>query len=218
MTQQEIQFIQNAVKPRELAEHLNIEIFKNTIRCPFHNDNKPSMFLYDDSFKCFACGERANTIQFLRQYLNLSFNKALEYIVKFKDLNINLSTNSEKKHIDWLNIVHEVNKEIQLMDNINNSYHQYLLNEYDKYLAINNEYGYLKEEYNTNITKNETIWFEIQEYGLDAIVKNHNYFNHVKNTLKNNWIIIKFEDFVTTFQQNKTLANEIHNLINQTGF
>lgn len=220
MTQQEIQFIQQTTKPKELAEHLNIEIFKNTIRCPFHNDTKPSMFLYEDNFKCFACGERANTIQFLRKYLNLSFNEALEYIVKFKNLNIQVSktsTNGNKHHIDWLNIVNEVNKEIRLMNDANNSYHQHLLNEYNKYLDINNQYGYLKEEHDMNVNKNDEIWFEIQEHGLDAIVKHNNYFNYIKNTLKRNWHTIEFEDFMQTFKNNKAMAEELHIIINQTG-
>ncbi|MBT7610249.1 MAG: DNA primase [Bacteriovoracaceae bacterium] len=60
--------------------------------CPFHDDHKPSMNVTDDRryFKCFACGEGGNAIDFVMKYKNLDFKDALKEIseqngIRFED-------------------------------------------------------------------------------------------------------------------------------------
>lgn len=45
------------------------EIVKHKIRCPFHEDNSPSLHVYDDGgWKCFGCGLHGDVIDFLGYY------------------------------------------------------------------------------------------------------------------------------------------------------
>ncbi len=50
--------------------------------CPFHDDHKPSMNVTDDRkyFKCFACGEGGNAIDFVMKFKNMEFVDALKEI------------------------------------------------------------------------------------------------------------------------------------------
>lgn len=48
--------------------------------CPFHGDKRPSMKVYKDGFKCFACGENGNAIDFVMKYDGLSFKDAFIYL------------------------------------------------------------------------------------------------------------------------------------------
>lgn len=49
-------------------------------RCPFHNDNKPSMSVnpYMKIYKCFACGAGGDVFKFIQEYDKLSFIDALK--------------------------------------------------------------------------------------------------------------------------------------------
>lgn len=50
-------------------------------KCPFHvGDHTPSMKVYDDGFYCFACGKGGDQIAFVRQFHNLNFKEACEWI------------------------------------------------------------------------------------------------------------------------------------------
>lgn len=61
--------------------------------CPFHHDTSMGSFVISPSkniFKCFACNETGDGIEFVRKYKNLSFIDAVEYICsqnKNKDKN-----------------------------------------------------------------------------------------------------------------------------------
>lgn len=49
----------------------------NMCSCPFHGTDKhPSMKIYKDGFKCFACGEYGNVIDFVMKYENIDFKSA----------------------------------------------------------------------------------------------------------------------------------------------
>lgn len=50
--------------------------------CPFHDDHDPSMSVSDEKkiFKCFACGEYGNAIDFVVKYKNLDFIEGLKEI------------------------------------------------------------------------------------------------------------------------------------------
>jgi len=45
--------------------------------CPFHGkDSHPSMKIFKDGFKCYACNESGNVIDFVMKYENISFKQA----------------------------------------------------------------------------------------------------------------------------------------------
>jgi len=47
------------------------------ISCPFHGaDRHPSMKIYPDGFKCFACGESGDVVDFVRKMDQCSFHDA----------------------------------------------------------------------------------------------------------------------------------------------
>lgn len=51
------------------------------IRCPFHDDQRPSCTLYDDgAFHCFVCRESGDLIDLTRQIKGLSFSEALDWL------------------------------------------------------------------------------------------------------------------------------------------
>jgi len=49
--------------------------------CPFHEDLKPSFYVYDGRrFKCFGCQEHGDAIDFVRKLHGISFIEALEHL------------------------------------------------------------------------------------------------------------------------------------------
>ena len=40
--------------------------------CPFHNDRHPSLYVADDHYYCFACGEHGDVIDFVSRLFQLS--------------------------------------------------------------------------------------------------------------------------------------------------
>ena len=49
-------------------------------RCPFHNDNNPSMVVRDDwgSYYCFACTAKGDMVDFIRNYKKVTFFEAVD--------------------------------------------------------------------------------------------------------------------------------------------
>ena len=71
--------IKRAVPMREVAAMYGFEADRTgNIRCPFHNDKKPSMHIYDGTrgWWCFVCNEGGDVIDFTKRYFNLSFMDA----------------------------------------------------------------------------------------------------------------------------------------------
>lgn len=94
--------IHNTITIRNIIQHFNITTFKNDRRiiCSAHNDNTPSMYIYDNTntVKCFVCGVRFDVIGFTQQHLNLSFWEAIDYLNDNFRLNI-YETSQKEKHI-----------------------------------------------------------------------------------------------------------------------
>jgi len=59
-------------------------------KCPFHDDNKPSMAVNQDKqfYYCFVCQAAGNSINFLRDYENLDFTDAVETLASSLGLEI----------------------------------------------------------------------------------------------------------------------------------
>lgn len=71
--------IKRAVPMREVAAMYGFETDRTgNICCPFHQDSKPSMHIYDGTrgWWCFVCNEGGDVIDFTRRYFNLSFRDA----------------------------------------------------------------------------------------------------------------------------------------------
>lgn len=66
--------------------------------CPFHNDKHPSFYVSEEYgiYKCFACGEKGDVIEFLRKIEGINFNEAIEILAKKCGIDLNYSDiNSE---------------------------------------------------------------------------------------------------------------------------
>ena len=48
--------------------------------CPFHDDKTPSLSIYDGRFKCFACGECGDIIDFVRKKYGMDTKGAIAYL------------------------------------------------------------------------------------------------------------------------------------------
>jgi DNA primase len=46
--------------------------------CPFHNENTPSFYVYDDGYHCFGCGAHGDAIGFVMQTQGASFMEAVQ--------------------------------------------------------------------------------------------------------------------------------------------
>ena len=65
--------VKYGVNCREAAERYGIEIDRyGKALCPFHNDRHPSLYVADDHYYCFACGEHGDVIDFVGRLFQLS--------------------------------------------------------------------------------------------------------------------------------------------------
>ena len=86
----------NFIKVDELLERTNIIDFvdreiggarksgqgRYLMCCPFHDDSKPSLTLYEhtNSYYCFGCHTGGSIIDFVMRYRNLNFLESLKYL------------------------------------------------------------------------------------------------------------------------------------------
>ena len=62
---------------REAAERYGVEVNRHgKALCPFHNDRHPSLFVDDDHYHCYACGEHGDVIDFTSKLYGLSLHDA----------------------------------------------------------------------------------------------------------------------------------------------
>ena len=61
--------------------------------CPFHNENKPSFYVYQDgAYHCFGCGKHGTWVQYLVQTGQVQNNKeAIQYLANLAGVEINLN-------------------------------------------------------------------------------------------------------------------------------
>ena len=68
-----------AVSTVEAAEHFGVEVNRHgKALCPFHNDRHPSLFVDDDHYYCYACGEHGDVIDFTAKLFGLKLYEAAQ--------------------------------------------------------------------------------------------------------------------------------------------
>ncbi len=81
---------------RYLIQEMGFEIIQSRkMKCPFHEDDKPSMVIYphpQNEFHCFGCGKHGDIVNFYASLHGLSFKMALDelvsrYIIRQQDAN-----------------------------------------------------------------------------------------------------------------------------------
>ena len=64
--------VKAAVTVRQAAEHYGLQVNRNGMAlCPFHNDRHPSLYVSDDRYHCFACGEHGDVIDLTAKLFDL---------------------------------------------------------------------------------------------------------------------------------------------------
>ena len=73
------EIVKYGVSCREAAERYGVEVnHYGMALCPFHNDRHPSLYVADDHYHCFACGEHGDVIDFVSKLFHLSLYDAAQ--------------------------------------------------------------------------------------------------------------------------------------------
>ena len=73
------EIVKYGVSCREAAELYGVEVNRYGMAlCPFHNDRHPSLYVADDHYHCFACGEHGDVIDFVSRLFQLSLYDAAQ--------------------------------------------------------------------------------------------------------------------------------------------
>ena len=73
------EIVKYGVNCREAAGRYGVEVNHcGMALCPFHNDRHPSLYMADDHYHCFACGEHGDVIDFVSKLFQLSLYDAAQ--------------------------------------------------------------------------------------------------------------------------------------------
>lgn len=73
------EIVKYGVSCREAAELYGVEVNRyGMVLCPFHNDRHPSLYVADDHYYCFACGEHGDVIDFAARLFGLPLYEAAQ--------------------------------------------------------------------------------------------------------------------------------------------
>ena len=71
--------VKTSINTREAAERYGVEVNRHgKALCPFHNDRNPSLFVDDDHYHCYACGEHGDVIDFTAKLFGLKLYEAAQ--------------------------------------------------------------------------------------------------------------------------------------------
>ena len=71
--------VKTSINTREAAERYGVEVNRHgKALCPFHNDRHPSLFVDDDHYYCYACGEHGDVIDFTAKLYGLKLYEAAQ--------------------------------------------------------------------------------------------------------------------------------------------
>ena len=75
------QNVKYGVNCREAAERYGVSVNRQgKALCPFHNDRHPSLYVVDDHYHCFGCGEHGDVIDFAAKLFGLPLYEAAQQL------------------------------------------------------------------------------------------------------------------------------------------
>ena len=75
------QTVKYGVSCREAAERYGVSVNRQgKALCPFHNDRHPSLYVADDHYHCFGCGEHGDVIDFAAKLFGLPLYEAAQQL------------------------------------------------------------------------------------------------------------------------------------------
>lgn len=71
--------VKTSISTREAAARYGVEVNRHgKALCPFHNDRHPSLFVDDDHYHCYACGEHGDVIDLTAKLFGLKLYEAAQ--------------------------------------------------------------------------------------------------------------------------------------------
>ena len=71
--------VKTNINTREAAARYGVDVNRHgKALCPFHNDRHPSLFVDDDHYHCYACGEHGDVIDFTAKLFGLKMYEAAQ--------------------------------------------------------------------------------------------------------------------------------------------
>ena len=71
--------VKTSINTREAAARYGVEVNRHgKALCPFHNDRHPSLFVDDDHYHCYGCGEHGDVIDFTAKLFGLKLYEAAQ--------------------------------------------------------------------------------------------------------------------------------------------
>ena len=115
----------------DVAQYYGIELNRGSFtNCLYHDDETPSMKIYEDHFHCYGCGKHGDMITLIGRLFSISPFQAAQKIAQ--DFNISPDMNySEANKIK--SVIYTYKKQETLIFNILNQYCRFLLECRDKY-------------------------------------------------------------------------------------
>ena len=96
--------IWRSVRIEEVAKWLGIEVHGVKARCPFHNDQTPSLSFKDGRFKCFGCNESGDAIDLVAKLRHIGTVEAANLVCETFHLNSTPESARKKKPREHMSI------------------------------------------------------------------------------------------------------------------
>ena len=94
--------VKTNINTREAAQRYGVEVNRHgKALCPFHNDRHPSLFVDDDHYYCYACGEHGDVIDFTAKLFGLKLFEAAQKLAH--DFGITQDKPPDKTTLEKLN-------------------------------------------------------------------------------------------------------------------
>ncbi len=69
--------------------------------CPFHEENTPSFYVYEDHYHCYGCGEHGDAISYVRKVQGLSFMDSLRWLADKAGISLSATEEDKKYAGEW---------------------------------------------------------------------------------------------------------------------
>lgn len=166
---------------RETGQRFNKSGF---ICCPFHDEKTPSFKVkrYNDKdrYYCFGCGAKGDNIDFVKNYKNMTYIEACNY------LGIELDTNQKEIYTNFERVEKEAKQYA--------TYKKYTFIRMHTFVDVDNKILYYKAIYKDNVGTKQGQYFHIKdnkiEYSRGCGEVPYNYYRLVKGLEKNRHIYI----------------------------
>lgn len=139
---------------------------KGRARCCFHDDNRPSMAVFDDHVHCYACGAHADVIALAAQLYGVDNCEAIRITAKLAGIAAIDNTREYQKKADMIR--QKADERKQTINALNTSYYK-LLAEFARLERNKTEYAPRSPDTDLHplfieaITRVEFVWYALIE-------------------------------------------------------